>query len=143
MQQIQKFKGFTLIELMIVVVVIGVIAAIALPAYQGYAERARRADGKAGLLQLQLAQEKYRANCPSYAANIGTSNTCATSTLAGSASSPDGYYNLSINSSSASTYTIVAAPTGIQSSDDCGSFAMNQNGPDHSGSYANQKCWAK
>lgn len=137
-------KGFTLIELMIVVVLIGVIAAIALPAYQGYAERARRADGKAGLLQLQLSQEKYRANCPSYANNIGAANNCGTSTLTGVTASPDGYYTLSINAASVSTYTILAVPVagGPQAGDDCGTFAMNQNGEFHTG-YADANCWDK
>lgn len=80
-------KGFTLIELMIVVVVVAVLAAIAIPAYQNYVERARRADAKSAILAIQLAQEKYRANNPTYGslAQIGASNE-----------SPDKFYAISV-----------------------------------------------
>lgn len=123
-------KGFTLIELMIVVVLIGILAAIALPAYQNYAKQARRADAKSGLLNLQLAQEKFRANCQHYAQQIAANDNCAAtpagSSIAASSDSPDGYYDLSIlaNSASTASYTILAEPTGIQASDDCGDFII-------------------
>ncbi len=128
-------KGFTLIELMIVVVVVAVLAAIAIPAYQNYVERARRADAKSALLAVQLAQEKYRANNPTYGtlAQIGAGSE-----------SPDQYYNIAVtvNGGTPSTYTATATPTGAQAGDSCGVFAVNQDGELHTG-YADADCWQR
>ena len=140
-------NGFTLIELMIVVVVIAVLAAIAIPAYQNYVEQARRADAKAGLLSLQLAQEKFRANCPSYATNIGTGNNCLTSTLNHDSDSPDDYYQLTIPAATASSYTLAATrdPADKQANDTkCGDFGINQNNEQTvTGSLSVNDCWQR
>ena len=141
-------KGFTLIELMIVVAIVGIIAAVAIPSYQDYIFRARRADAKAGLLNLQLAQEKYRSNCTQYASVIGGTYACASPfTLVGSSTSPDGYYNLTMSGTDTDTYTLTATRTGIQSSDKCGNFSINQAGVKTIASaytgYTANDCWPK
>ncbi|OUR73998.1 hypothetical protein A9Q78_01910 [Methylophaga sp. 41_12_T18] len=141
----KKTNGFTLIELMIVVAVIAILAAIAMPAYQDYVERARRADAKAGILSLQLAQEKWRANNPAYTSTL--------SDLTSDTLSPDDYYTLSIVSAGSASYAIKAVPNGTpQSNDsDCQQFTLNQNG-EHagddgdfltSGDNDNPECWSK
>lgn len=43
--KVVKFRGFTLLELMIVIAIIGILAIIALPAYQNYVARAQVAEG--------------------------------------------------------------------------------------------------
>lgn len=66
--------GFTLIELMIVVLVVAVLAAIAVPMYTQHVRRAHRADALQRMQQIALAQEKWRAENPSYTtawANLG------------------------------------------------------------------------
>jgi len=129
--------GFTLIELMIVVVIIGVLAAIAIPAYQDYGKRARRADAKHALLDASLNQEKWRANNSSYASTTVSvwSNTGALSL--------DGYYTIDAVSGTASQYSITATPVagGLQAGDDCGTFAIDANGEDTTGSFADTDCW--
>lgn len=152
------FHGFTLIELMIVVVLIAIIAAIAIPAYQGYTEQARRADAKSGLLSLQLAQEKFRANCRFYAGNIVMppgNDVCGASPAASSVihdtTSPDDHYNLSITNASTASYTLTATrnPSGKQANDTkCGNFIIIQplNGLldyDVTGSLSKTECWQR
>lgn len=131
-------KGFTLIELMIVVVVIAILAALALPAYQSYVEQARRADAKSALLAVQLAQEKYRANNPTYG-TLAEINAAAVS--------PDGYYNISVNVNAGppSTYTATATRRGSQVSDTkCGNFSINQdNVQSVTGSLSASECWQR
>lgn len=131
----QKKLGFTLVELMIVMAVIGILAAIGYPAYQNYVIRAKRADGKAALLAVQLAEEKWRANHTSYTTaldstglNIGTS-------------SPNGHYTISVSSTNG--YTVTAAPSGFSDAK-CGNLGINQAGTKTvTGSDSVANCWGK
>ena len=120
--------GFTLIELMITVAIIAIIAAIAVPSYNGYVERARRADGKKALLNVMLLQEKYRTNHVTY----GT---------VGPDYSHDGHYDITITTGSGG-YTATADPTGVQASDNCGTFTINQDGPVGSADHLSD-CWRR
>lgn len=117
----RKVAGFTLIELMITVVVFSIIAVIAVPTYRDYVSKSRRADAKAALLNLSLAEEKWRAN-----------NIAYTGTLSnlGSSSSPEGYYTLSVVSWTTTSYLLQATrnASGPQNNDGCGNYRINQNG---------------
>ena len=133
MRKFKQSSGFTLIELMIVVAIIGILATIAYPSYTEYVTRSKRADGKAALLKVQLAEEKWRANHTTYTTELGNTG------LNLGTASPDNYYTIAIPSANATTYTVTAAPVFTDST--CGTFAVNQGGKDHSGSYANAACW--
>lgn len=117
--------GFTLIELMITVVIVAILATVAYPSYLDYVRKGRLADGKAAILAVQLDQEKFRANCPSYAASITAANDCAAGGLGhGSATSPDGWYNLTLGGVDANGYTVTATPQGDQVKQVCGNLSI-------------------
>ncbi|MCD6045631.1 MAG: pilE [Gammaproteobacteria bacterium] len=116
-----RHSGFTLIELMIVIVIISILAGIAYPSYTAYVERGRRSDGQSALLDLSHRMDQYFSEHKSYKgatlAQLGITET-----------SPEGYYNLSINDISGNSYTANAVPLGAQSSDKCGTLTLNQLG---------------
>ncbi|WP_415899418.1 type IV pilin protein [Neptuniibacter sp. QD48_11] len=127
-------SGFSLIELMIVVAVVAILASIAYPAYQSFVEKARRGDAMASLADIRLEQEKWRANNVAYA---------TAASLAYGSTSREGYYNITISSTGASSYTVTAAPTGVQTNDACGSFRITQNGPVYGSGFADADCWER
>lgn len=128
--------GFTLIELVITVAIVAILAAVAYPSYVSSLRKARREDAITALLELQMAQEKHRANNPTYSAalsDIGFSN----------ATSHDGYYTLAITASSATAFSASATPKvgTAQAADSC-TFIISQEGPDISDA-TKKTCWNK
>ena len=82
-------SGMTLVELMIVLVILAGITALAWPTFQQAVQRSRRADGIAALSEILQAQERWRANNPSYQATLASLPGARTV-------SHDGHYDLSL-----------------------------------------------
>lgn len=103
--------GFTLIELMIVVAVVAILAAIVVPSYQKYVRQARRADVKAFLTDLQMRQERWRAERPSFAtaAELGVAGLLTSHSSAQ-------WYTITITKTD-TDYTLTATATGAQAAD--------------------------
>ena len=114
MKQLQQ-NGLTLIELMVTVAIIGILAGIAVPNYQENVRKSRRADAKGALLELANAMERHFTETNSY---LGAS------TIDRGAQ----YYNLTINTATASSYLLKATPIGVQANDKCGTLSLTQAG---------------
>jgi len=114
-------RGFTLIELMIVVVILGVIVAIAYPSYTRWAMQTRRSDAHRILTTIAALQEKRLSECAAYTATFtGNITDCASGGLGlASSYSPDGHYEVTLTTSSSTSYNLSAAPVtgGLQLQD--------------------------
>ena len=74
-KQKQRYKGFTIVELLIVVVVIGILAAIVTVAYTGISKTAQVASITSELKQWHKLFEAYRATNGHYPAPSATPTT--------------------------------------------------------------------
>ncbi len=122
-------RGFTLIELLIAVLILSIVAAYAIPAYLQQVMDARRSDAKVALTEAAQALERYYSLNNTYSVSLAT--------VYGT-TSPQGYYNLSL-SSTTSSYTITASATGDQAGDShCASFTLTHTGTQGA---TNSDCW--
>ena len=137
----KQSKGMTLIEMIVTIVILSIIVMMAFPSYMGYLRKTRRTDATVSLLDLASRMERYYAeNNNSYASANITGNLGLSS-----ATTSQGYYTLSIASSSASAYTLQATPvTGTSQANDstCDNFTLTQTGQRGiSGTGSVNECW--
>jgi type IV pilus assembly protein PilE len=129
-------KGFSLIELLIALAIVAILAAITVPSFSGLVAKSRRSDAMAALLDVQLAQERWRALNFRYAPTLARLGWA-------SPDSPDGYYQLRINSVDDDGFVATARPVGVQQSDSCGVFAVDEQGPRYHEGFADEGCWRR
>ena len=120
--------GFTLIEIMIVVAIIGILAAIAYPAYQDHVLRSRRNAAAACMLEGVQFMERY------YTTNMAYDKDKGGAALAGLPASGcqtdlTDYYGITLESKSATAFSIKATRKGTQLKDTkCGDLTIDQKG---------------
>ena len=98
-------RGFTLIEVMIVTIVVGVLAAVAYPSFMSQLRKSRRSDAVDAMTRVQQAQERWRANNPTYTGTLSSLTPAIAATSAG------GYYGVATavtNAASNNSYTVTA-----------------------------------
>lgn len=82
MKQMQKSKGFTLIEIMVVVGIIGILSAIAIPAYRDYVIRGKLPEAFATMADARVKMELYFQDNPATGFGGTTSpNACDEPTI--------------------------------------------------------------
>lgn len=135
-------NGFSLIELMIVVVIVAVLAAIAWPLYQNYVVRANRTAAAACTTEAAQFMERFHTLNMRYDQDRGGAAValpameCATALASA--------YTISIAASATNTYTIRAAPQGVQATrdTDCGTLSVDSTGLRAvTGTLPTNKCW--
>jgi len=141
--------GFTLVELLVALAILSILAVLAIPSYQAAIQKSRRTDAISALQNLHLAQERFRANCSTYATSLGGTDLCdigsSTFRVNVSAVSAEGYYAIAILDGADGTgFVATADPSGsAQAADACGTFAINQDGPKTDDGYAGERCWTR
>lgn len=121
-RRLGRSHGFTLVELVVVMVIGAILVAVAVPAYMQTVYASRRSDATVALRNLQLAEEKFRANNTTYGSIASLGVTSATNA---------GYYSLSISSNTATGYTLTAtAVNGLSQAKDtgCTTLTLTQSG---------------
>lgn len=136
---IRRQNGFTLVELMVTVAILGIIAGIAYPSFTSYAQKGRRSEAISKLLELQMAQERYRVKqaAPIYADSM--------TKLVGAATLTTTYYSYALSGVTATAFTVTATPVspGAQASDKgCSTIVVTESGPDIS-TAEKKTCWSK
>jgi len=124
-------KGMTLIELLIVIAIVGFLAAIAYPSYQESVAKARRGDAQANLVSLAQSLERQFTQNATFAGAVLPYNE----------SPKDGdtkFYDLSFAASTATSYTLQAAPKNGMNGDRCGTMTLTHAG---NRTAAETDCW--
>ena len=114
-----KRRGFTLIELVVVVAIIAILAAIALPSYTSYIRKGRRSAVEGSIQQIALSEERFRADCPTYASAFAVACAAPGPTTLIFAGNPytESYYGFVFSSISGTGYKITANAVGNQNKD--------------------------
>lgn len=125
MKIINKYKGFSLIELMIVVAIIGIIGAVSYPSYQKFMFKGYRGDdGQAHLAKIMDREERFYLQNNAYTSSFTDLNISSTS--------DDGFYTfvITLNGTPANqAYSVTATAVGAQVGDvDCATLTMSSTG---------------
>lgn len=107
-QHLHTARGFTLIELLCAMAVSAILAAMSLPSFHSVILKTRRVDGLSTIMQLQLMQERHRADHLAYGTLAALQQPVQTSS---------GHYSVSLHDVNASGYRVLLQAQGAQQAD--------------------------
>ena len=130
-------RGSSLLELSMWLAAAAVLATLAYPSYLAQLQKSRRVDAMLALYQVQLAQERWRADHGSYSSAVSELGVRPPGT---------GYYELQITEHSAHGYTAVASAASVQAADSsCTSLRLTLSGGQahygSTGTATSRSCW--
>ena len=103
--------GISLTKLCVALGIVGLLTAWVLPGYGEHQRRTRRMDAQTALIQLQMAQSRWRSGHDRYADTLGSLGW-------GSDASAQGHYRLAIDSSGEDGFQLSATAQGPQARDE-------------------------
>ena len=135
----RRSAGFTLVELMVVLVIVAVLAALAWPSFINAVNRSRRSAAMSALAEIMQAQERWRANQPSYKTSL-TGLPGARTVSAGD------HYDLSMVAGSVSAVGYqaradVRAGSAQSGDSDCQALTVQMSGGQVT--YTPEACWVR
>jgi type IV pilus assembly protein PilE len=151
-RQLRARTGLTLVDLVAALAIVALLACIAVPGYRAELVRTRRADARAALLSLAVAEEGFHTSCNAYASVLDntTDSSCDTSSLRFPAIAGQGAYSLVVTSADAANWAAVATARagGPQQADTrCRTLGLTSTGnrtATTAGGAANHaECWTR
>jgi type IV pilus assembly protein PilE len=135
--QINRVRGFTLVELMVVVVIASILLAVAVPAYMSQIRQSRRTDARTAILDLAGREERYFSTNASNYTTVPTNLGYAA--FGAGTSVGNGYYYVSVvctpacapSAAAAPSYSIIVLPVAGKSQaldTPCQGFAVDSTG---------------
>ena len=121
----KKFKGFTLIELMVVIIIIAILAGMAVPTFTKSMENAREKEARTTLELIYNAQRMYKIDKKLYATGPGTNGEAFTymSSYIENPNLKSDYYNFSVTGT-----TVSFSATATRKGDALKVFTIDNNG---------------
>lgn len=123
-----RYRGYTLVEVLIVVAIVAILGAIAYPAYTNNVLKSRRAEARSVLQDYAAKQERYFSRNNTYASSLGALNV--------SAASENGHYTIALGTLASpldsynESFVLTATATGRQAEDQaaCHVFTIDSQG---------------
>lgn len=150
--QVRARTGFTLVDLVAALAIMALLACIAVPGYRAELVRIRRADARAALLSLAVAEEGFHTSCNAYAAVLDntTDSSCDSSSLRFPTIAGQDAYSIAVTSADAANWAAVATARagGPQQADTrCRTLGLtstgNRTATTADGAANHAECWTR